>query len=408
MARSQEAHGPRLLDRFEEAFRERLRELGYTRSSAEGQVRLMRDLGTWLAAEGLDCSQLSGGVAGRFVAARRARGCRAHRTAASLEPLFGLLRELRAIPGPVVLVCETPEARLLECYRCYLVNERGLAAGTVGNYVAVAELFLSGLPCSSRSDLTGLTTHEVTAFVLELARQRRGRAPRTGKNLQAVTTGLRSLLDYLFLEARIPVRLTGAVPSSARWRAASLPRTLDAAFIAALLASCDLSRPVGVRDFAILTVLARLGLRIGDVAALRLDDVDWRAGDFLVCGKTGREERMPLPFDVGEALVAYLREGRPLSSSRQLFLRALAPNVGMTSGAVGMVVSLACDRAGLPRVGAHRLRHAAASEMLAHGASLPEIGQVLRHRRPATTAVYAKVDRRALAAIARPWPGSAA
>ncbi|MCA1697898.1 MAG: tyrosine-type recombinase/integrase [Actinobacteria bacterium] len=175
----------------------------------------------------------------------------------------------------------------------------------------------------------------------------------------------------------------------------------------ALLASCDRSTVAGVRDLAILTVLARLGLRAGEVAGLSLEDVDWRAGEIVVCGKGERSERLPLPVDVGEAIVGYLRDGRPVSAQgRTLFLRVVAPHCALTTGGVTQVVVAAARRAGLGQIHAHRLRHTAASEMLRAGATLPEVGHVLRHRRAASTAIYAKVDREALRTIARPWPGA--
>ena len=197
-----------------------------------------------------------------------------------------------------------------------------------------------------------------------------------------------------------------AVPSVADLRDRSLPRGLDPAAVRRLLASCDRRRLVGRRDFAILLLLSRLGLRAGEVAAIELDDMDWRAGMLLVHGKGSREDALPLPVDVGEAIVSYLRR-RPRCACRALFLRVTAPRLGMDRCTVAWVVRAACDRAGLPRVGAHRLRHTAATQMLRGGASLPEIGQVLRHREQKTTAIYAKVDHTALRTLARPWPVAA-
>ena len=179
--------------------------------------------------------------------------------------------------------------------------------------------------------------------------------------------------------------------------------------MAALLPGCDRGAAVGRRDVAILTLLARLGLRGGEVAALTLDDIDWHQGEIVVRGKGGRRDRLPLPADVGEALVAYLRAGRPAAAGcRALFLRVRAPVGALGTRGVADVVRLAARRAGLPALGPHRLRHSAATAMLRNGASLAEIGQVLRHARAATTAIYAKVDRAALRAIAQPWPGEAA
>jgi integrase/recombinase XerD len=201
----------------------------------------------------------------------------------------------------------------------------------------------------------------------------------------------------------IETPLVWAVPSVADLRDRTLPRGLEPAAVKRLLASCDRRRTVGRRDRAILLLLSRLGLRAGEVAAITLDDIDWRAGLLLVRGKGSRHDVLPLPVDVGEAIVAYLRR-RPRCESRALFVAVNAPRTALAQGTVRWIVRAACDRAGLPRVGAHRLRHTAATEMLRHGASLAEIGQVLRHREQKTTAIYAKVDRRSLRALARPWP----
>jgi integrase len=215
------------------------------------------------------------------------------------------------------------------------------------------------------------------------------------------------LLRYLHVAGLISAPLVWAVPSVADLRDRSLPRGLERAAVRRLLASCDRRRLVGRRDYAILLLLSRLGLRAGEVAGMRLDDVDWRRGELLVRGKGNRQDVLPLPVDVGEAMVSYLRR-RPRCECRALFLRVTAPRAAMDRCTVAWVVRAACDRAGLPRVGAHRLRHTAATEMLRAGASLAEIGQVLRHRELKTTTIYAKVDRKALRPLARPWPVSAA
>jgi integrase/recombinase XerD len=211
------------------------------------------------------------------------------------------------------------------------------------------------------------------------------------------------------VEGLISEPLGHAVPAVASWRLAGLPKALEPGQVAALLASCDQDTAVGRRDFAMLTMLARLGLRAGEVAALSLDDIGWRAGEITVRGKGSRAERLPLPADVGEAIAAYLRDGRPepFEAARQVFLRARAPHRWLTSGGVTQAVFSAGQRAEIGPVFAHRLRHSAAVGMLAAGAPLTEIGQVLRHRRLLSTAIYAKADIEALRVLARPWPGGA-
>jgi len=241
----------------------------------------------------------------------------------------------------------------------------------------------------------------VTAFVVTYGRRR-------PKSVARMVTALRSLLGFVHVEGITDRSLATAVPSVAGWTQTGLPKALDDDQVAALLASCDQHTATGCRDLAILTVLARLGLRAGEVAALRLDDIDWRRGEITVRGKGNRHDRLPLPADVGERIVAYLRNGRPATAQgRAVFLRAQAPHRGLTSNAVTTVVVCAGRRADLGVIGAHRLRHSVATAMLRSGGSLTEIGQTLRHSRPLTTAIYAKVDIEALRQLARPWPGEA-
>jgi integrase len=208
-----------------------------------------------------------------------------------------------------------------------------------------------------------------------------------------------------YLRGLIAGPLAEAVPSTASWRLSGLPRALEPEQLDAVLSSCDRASPGGRRDYAVLVMLARLGLRAGEVAALKLEDVDWRAGELVVIGKGRRAERLPLPADVGEAIVAYLQDGRPATAQdRSLFVRVRAPHHGLTSGGITQIVFASAGRAGLGPIHAHRLRHTAATAMLRAGATLEEIGQVLRHRQALTTAIYAKVDRNALRVLARPWP----
>lgn len=218
--------------------------------------------------------------------------------------------------------------------------------------------------------------------------------------------GLRPLLRYLHVTGLIETPLVWAVPGVADLRDRSLSRGVEPQVVARLLASCDRRRTVGRRDYAILLLLVRLGLRAGEVAAIHLDDLDWRAGEILVRGKRDRQDRLPLPVDVGQALVSYLQR-RDRSEFRPVFLRMHAPAGALTRIGVCGVVHDACVRAGVPPVGAHQLRHTAATAMLREGASLSEIAQVLRHREIKTTAQYAKVDRARLRPLAMPWPGGA-
>jgi integrase/recombinase XerD len=378
-------------------FCEELERQGYASASAVDQVRLMAHLSRWLADGGLDLAELTSERVEQFLRARRERYVRLISLRA-LAPLLGYLRALELIPDAPRSRAETPLERLLEDYRGYLVVERGMAAGSVRLYERSARLFMLKRCEPFALDLEQLGAAEVRGFVV---RECAGRSVASARTL---VTALRSLLRFLYLEGWTPRPLSEAVPSVAGWSVGSLPRAVDGDVVARLLASCDVGTAVGCRDRAIIVLLARLGLRVHEVAGLGLDDLDWRAGELTIHGKGGRLDRLPLVQDVGDALAAYLQRARPRCACRRVFVSVRAPLAPLSAGGVASVVRDACRRAALPRVGAHRLRHTVATEMLRHGAALSEIGQVLRHRDPLTTAIYAKVDRRALSALARPWP----
>lgn len=288
---------------------------------------------------------------------------------------------------------------LLAEFSSWLAGERSLSPVTVRCYAKQARGFLAHLPEPLDAALQELDAGQVTAFMVGYCRDR------NTWSAKAMVTALRTLLRFLHVSGRTPVLLAGAVPAVAGWRLASLPRGLTAAEVERLLGGCDRGTVTGRRDYAILTVLARLGLRGAEAAGLQLADIDWRAGEVAVCGKGSRVERLPLPVPVGEALAAWLTGGRTRCGSPAVFVTVRAPYRPLTPEAVRAIMGRACDRAGLPRRGAHRLRHSLATEMLRAGASLPEVGQVLRHRSQLATSVYAKVDENALRVLARPWPG---
>lgn len=385
------------------SFATELRRRGYAEVSAWHHQHLFAQLSRWLEQAGLEPAELTAAEVGRFLRARRAAAPTGPRTERALGPLLDHLRRLGVVPEPEVAAPDGPQEQLVERYRAYLVRERGLVAATVAWYVVVARLFLDGRTSAAGGHgLASLGAAEVTGFVL---RESRRRSVAVAKRQ---VTALRALLRFLYLEGEAPA-LADAVPTVAGWRGAGLPHALEPSQVARLLASSDRGTSVGRRDHAMLTLLVRLGLRAGEVAALELDDIDWRRGELVIRGKGDRRERLPLPADVGEALSAYLLDGRPPGGCRRMFLRIRAPfDVGLTDAGVKSAVRAACGRAGVAPAGAHRLRHTAATELLRAGASLAEVAQVLRHRSLATSAIYAKVDRAALRDLARPWPGGAA
>ncbi len=375
---------------------------GYSRWTISHRLWQLDLLSRWLEREGLLPDELMSERVEGFLQARRAASCSTWLSVRSMALPLSYLRELGVVPAATRAVDDDPLERLLESYRRYLFDERGLTGHTVfGRYEPTARLFLAGRLAPDGPGLERLSAADVSLFLAAECPKRSISAARD------VVSGLRSLLRYLHITGQIPVALQWAVPGVADLRDRSLPRGLEPAVVKKLLASCDRRGLVGRRDYAILVVLARLGLRAGEVAAIELDDIDWRSGELLVRGKGGMFDQLPLATDVGEAIVSYLRR-RPRVQSRVMFLRVLAPIGPLTGDAIGGLVKAACRRAGLPLVRSHALRHTVATEMLKQGASLPEIGQVLRHREQKTTARYAKVDRKALRALARPWPDGGA
>jgi integrase/recombinase XerD len=389
-----------------EGFLAVLRSRGYAAGSAANQLRLAAHLSRWLAEEELEAADLTPERVEAFVRVRHS-GYANLVSVRGLAPLLGYLREVEAVP---ISAAEptSPVEGLLSAYREYLMVERGLTEATADRNSVIARVFLDVvLPvgsgqCGGELALLELTATEVVAFVV------RESAVRSVGSAKLMISGLRSFLRFLHVTGRLLGPLDVAVPGVAGWRGGSLPQVVSAGQVSAMLASCDRRRAGGRRDFAILMLLSRLGMRAGEVGALDLADFDWASGELIVRGKGRRQERLPLPSDVGEAVAGYLRRGRPrLAGERAVFVSMRAPRGRLGGGGVKQVVRSACDRAGVPRIGSHRLRHTMATQMLRAGAGLGEVGQVLRHRDLSTTVIYAKVDRTALRALARPWPGGA-
>jgi site-specific recombinase XerD len=381
---------------------EDLRQQGYAASTIWKQRRLFNDLIGWLQGQELAMGDLSMAQVDRFMADRRAAGVRKLKTRKALGPILGYLRGLELVPVAETPVEDDPARIILNRYRQFLTTERGLADVTADRYIDCLRPFLDRRMAAGEFDLGSLTPADVTSFVVAWC-------PCLNSGVAKLTvTALRSFLGFVHLDGVTERSLVPAVPKVSRRRLAGLPKGLEPDQVRQLLFACDADTAVGCRDLAILTLLVRLGLRRGEVAGLGLDDIDWRAGTIRVRGKGDCHERLPLPADVGRRMAEYLRHARPADAlGRTVFVRHFAPNHALGASRVSGIVADAARRAGLGRVHAHCLRHTAATELLRAGASLPEIGQLLRHRRVETTAVYAKVDHDTLSLIARPWPEGA-
>lgn len=393
---SSEVPVPEPLASLASEFAASLTAAGYAVPVVRDHLWLMTHLGRWMESRGLEVGDLDDERVEAFFAERRAAGYRTRRSAQSLVPLLDLLRAKglveRADPvGPV--------EELLAAFGRYLANERAVVPSTVRLYGKRARRFL--MHCAPDGDVSRLVAEDVMAAVLaECATLSVGSA-------QYFVSALRAFLRFCYLADLTQVDLSAAALSVTGRRTSWLPRGMPAGDVRALLGTCDRRRAGGRRNYAILLLLARLGLRAGEIARLRLEDIDWRAGELTISGKGDRQDRLPLPTDVGEAIAAYLQRGRPTVACREVFVSLEAPLRGLGAMAISDVVRRSCRKAGIEPVGAHRLRHALAVDLVAEGASLPEIGQVLRHRSIQTTAGYARVDLVALRAVAQPWPAGA-
>lgn len=383
-------------------FEVELLQQGFKPSTVVRKKKLFADLNDWLQLHELSVGDLSFQLVDRFLFDRRSAGYARHKTHETLRPILNYLYRLKLTPPLKAPVSKDPASVILDRYRIFLTAERSLAMVTAARYIDCLRPFLSQRVLNGGLDLRNLRPADVTAFVV-------ARCPQLNAGVAKLTvTALRSFLGFLHLDGVTERSLVHAAPKVLRRRLAGLPKGLEPDQVRRLLAACDVDTAVGCRDLAILTLLVRFGLRRGEVARLRLDDIDWRAGTISVHGKGNCYERVPLPPDVGHRVAEYLQHGRPTDAQgRTVFVRHFAPHHALSTARVSTIVADAARRAGLGRVHAHRLRHTAATELLRAGASLPEIGQLLRHRRTATTAIYAKVDRDNLRLIARPWPEGA-
>lgn len=373
--------------------------LGYAPTSAANQLQLAAHLSRWLEAAGLGVGDLSEEVIDTFLVDPR-RDYANHYSIRALGPLLAFLRSVGVAPAALAVEPAGEIELVLDRFRRHLLVERAVSGPVAVAYVRWVRPFVAAVSVSD----PGLTFTELDAAMV--CRFLVGHLPGLPrKTAQMTACALRSFLRFLHAEGLAGVDLAPAVPPFAFWRLSGVPRSLTDMQVASLVGACDPADATGLRDRTVIACMVRLGLRCGEVAALSLDDLSWASGTLRVRGKGGRIDVLPLPVDVGEQLVAYLRHGRPTrAADRAVFVAARAPFTALAPNSVSCIIGRAARRAGLGTVHAHRLRHTAATRTLNAGATLEQVAQLLRHASPTTTAVYAKTDVTRLASIARPWP----
>jgi integrase/recombinase XerD len=378
-----------------------LKEDGYADATMQSKLCLLADFGQWLGRRGRAVAELEERLVETFFAEKR-RKDRVHRgDRETVRQFLDHLRERNIVPGVEPTCDESPLGSILNRYEKHLRSERGVVTATILSYLPFARKFLVDRFGESPFAVRELRSSDISAFVLRHAQTM------SCRRAQLMTTAFRSFFRFLFQNGELQADLAPSVPAVADWRLSTIPKYLIPDEVNRVLSNCDRQTSTGRRDYAILLLLARLGLRAGEIVALQLDDIDWRAGEILVRGKGSLHDRMPLPVDVGEALTSYLRVDHPRCKTRRVFVCMKAPRSGFAGpSTVATIVRRALDRAGLCPAfkGAHVLRHTLATTMLRSGASMGEIGEVLRHRLPSTTEIYAKLDFDGLRSLAHPWP----
>jgi site-specific recombinase XerD len=378
-----------------------VREQGYAVGSLYEQVHILKVCDRWMKQTGRDVRDLDEAALHDCLRRVSRRGYGRNAGSSTLLRLLGMLRKVGATP-PAKAGCPSQLEELIDAYERFLLNERNLVPNSIAHFRMFARRFLTEKFGNGPLKLSILRAPDVTAFIQGHAHDH---GPFYARHLVRTT---RSFLRYLHYKGLVDTDLSLAVPKVARWSLSTLPKHLPAAQVQQVLRHCDRGTALGRRDYAILLLLARLGLRAGEVVGLNLEDIDWEHARITVCGKGGKWAQLPLPADVARAIAQYLHRDRPQCSCRRVFIRDYAPIGGFNrSTSIAKIVQRALSRAGVAsaRKGAHLLRHSLATDMLRKGASLDEIGEVLRHKSPDTTAIYAKVDLNALKTLALPWPG---
>jgi len=396
---------PGPLARHAPSFASLLSAQGYATATLRSKMQVVRNFSEWSSTGQLKIYDLNEGSVDLFFEDCPRAGYVRRGDLSALRTLLEYLREAGVIPR-VPAEIDNSELCRIECdFARHLEEERGLSPATLSNYLPFIHCFLTERFSPEMVVLSEIHAFDVTRFVLRHARTM------GCCRAQLMTTALRGFFRFLRFRGDVVCDLVACVPTVANWRLSGLPKSLPPEEVEGLLQCCDRNTAVGQRDYTVLLVLARLGLRAGEIVAMELDDIDWEAGVITVHGKGPRQDQLPIPQDVGDALATYLHDRRPRCSTRRVFVRARAPRRGFSgSAAIGDIVRRALKRAKLDPAhkGAHLLRHSLATNMLRQGATLAEIGEILRHSVPSTTEIYAKVDLAALAALAQPWPGGGA
>lgn len=389
---------------FVQVFVARLRDQGYAAASVKISTRLVTDFTAWLDQCGIEGQSLSATLVADYLDDRWLKRRRRRGDAFTLHAFARIVAPDGYKASSAHEAVIAPARRVRQEFEQYLLRERGLAASSIRLYGDPVGRFLENTFGDAEVRLDQITAVDVIRFVqTDAARLRHP------KRAQVMTSALRSFLRYGRYRGDIVTDLDACVPTVANWSMAGIPKTILPSQVQSLLAGCDQQSAAGIRDYAMLVLISRLGLRASEVVELTLDDIDWTEGTIRIRGPAQRVDRLPLPADVGAALVGYLRHGRPACSTRNVFIRSRAPVRALLGpSAVSCMVRRALQRAGIdsPTKGAHLLRHSLATQMLGRGASLGEIAEILRHRNPQTTMIYAKVDLVSLHALALPWPGS--
>jgi len=394
----------RLLDDQIEPFLRHLRDAGYAERTLRKKRTVAKAFARWARKRGIATDDFNRSHIAAFIARSPRRG-KAHVKFehAVMRLFFGYLCAIAGMPCPPAHQPASATAAILQQYQNYLRKDRGLAENSLRVYLPLIRAFCA----SQRTPTTRVFLRSLNASVIRdfLLKQTRNRS---AEYVRLLATALRSFLRFLFLSGQVPLDLSPSVPRVCKYRQSVPPAFLSPQEVTRVLTATNPATPRGRRDYAILLLLARLGLRAGEIVTLELGDILWRSAEIVVRGKGGTVEHLPLLQDIGEALAAYLRQDRGANASRRIFLRMWAPRIGLTGpAAVGHIVRLALARAGVRRSGrgaAHLFRHGLATRMIRQGASLPEIAEVLRHRSQMTTSGYTQVAFEALRQVAQPWP----